>query len=324
MRFRRLPGEAWDSFESLPPIPVPLLCQTAACQQAGDRDGALRLLREALACAPLDPGLRLQAVHSYQALGEETEAVLQTAVVLALEPHSFGAHSTLARIAAARGDTEGARELLATGWEFMEPLLPRRERAGAAERYFRLAALGEASGRVPDPIESIAAAFRAGTRSAWWWLLRRGQFRECHRLRLERSYAAARLMEILPPLVEASNRAEAESRLMELVAADPASGLVRLFACECYQALGNALMALLQVAVALGGEPAFWPVRPHLAHILRARGDEPTAERVLEIGWAQCRHGLPRQEWEKERKSFFAPLAGERLRIDPPGEGSPG
>lgn len=80
---------------------------------------------------------------------------------------------------------------------------------------------------------------------------------------------------------------------------------VRLAASLTYLHLGDEAEAIAQLGILLALDPTYFAAHHFLARLLRSRGDEQAAERVLENGWCLAERHYPRKEREAERQKWF-------------------
>lgn len=104
--------------------------------KAGDKAEGRRLLDEMLRVAPLETGLRFLASSCYLQLEDETEAVTQLAIILALEPENFAVHKRLAIRLMKQGETHVAQVVLEKGWVYYRKQLAKADWETGRARYF--------------------------------------------------------------------------------------------------------------------------------------------------------------------------------------------
>ncbi len=105
---------------------------------AGDEGEARHFVSELLRVSPTTASHRMMAATFFARVGEETEAIAQLGIALALEPDNFAVHTRLAHHLVKRGEVQAAKSILEKGWPHYRKLLAKRDQESERVEYFAL------------------------------------------------------------------------------------------------------------------------------------------------------------------------------------------
>jgi len=91
-----------------------------------------------LRVSPTEASSRLIASTIYQQLGEESEAIAQLGIAIALDPENFAFYKRMALHLMRRGEVQAAKAMLEKGWLFYRKLLAKKDLEATREEYFTL------------------------------------------------------------------------------------------------------------------------------------------------------------------------------------------
>ena len=146
-----------------------------------------------------------------------------------------------------------------------------------------------------------------------WWRQRRR--REQERVRLaEESAAILALMQAFN-VTYPSDPGAARATLREIRQRFPHDPMTQYWAHAAYDALGDKVQALTQLAILLALTPSFYAAHVSLARKLAEQGDTETATQVLEVGWHHAKKSYPKNQQPTEKKRFFEMAEAQKVVV---------